>query len=103
MAYSPEEALAAGKGKPPSGPPSSLSPEEALKRASRAAPVSASPAAKSSRLPILDMSGGLSKALKSGGENLDLKPAIDRALSWVSDTLDQTEYGRTYKAEVASG
>lgn len=64
-----------------------------------------------SRLPTLDMSKGFvhnishimpeDKALASKISQ-EVKPAITRALFWVSDTLDQTEYGKTYKAEVAA-
>lgn len=62
-------------------------------------------------LPRLDMSKGLSynmshlmpedKALSSKISQ-EIKPAIERALSWVNDILDQTEYGKTYKAEVSA-
>src|ERR1700676_4454767 len=98
MSYSPEEALAAMAGKPPAAG-GALSPEQALQRARGAAPAAT---AKPSSMPRLDVSGGISKAIRSAKGAEDLKPAIDRALSWVSDTLEQTDYGRTYKAEVSS-
>src|SRR6202790_4694381 len=97
MSYSPEEALAAMAGKPPAAG-GALSPEQALQRARGAAPAAT---AKPSSMPRLDVSGGISKAIRSAKGAEDLKPAIDRALSWVSDTLEQTDYGGAYKHQVS--